>query len=303
MTRFPFLRMPDDSVVVLRYQWVVDRFFGSMLYWPTFVGLPGFQPPGTADPGSVAEAFSDGMNHVFERSVGEGLTNLVNNSRLATRLVTEPELQETWAARRGETPSACDWVVVVGKLCVVVDATNHHLDATLAQALGTVDDYSAEIEATFSNPNEKFDQLGKTMDRLAESGFREFGLARNPVFAPLIVVPDGGLPNTPTTDLDLQLRSQPNLGRFNGQMYPPAVVTLSMLQLLEGVAESFGRNPFYPDVFEVINAWRRASMMPPGTTLDKIVDSRLPARPIPKRILRAHTAMNAQLASPPPDGI
>ncbi len=36
MTRFPFLLTGADEIIVLRYQWVVDRFFGQMLYWPTF---------------------------------------------------------------------------------------------------------------------------------------------------------------------------------------------------------------------------------------------------------------------------
>ncbi|MCJ0907462.1 hypothetical protein [Rhodococcus sp. ARC_M6] len=279
MTRFPFLRIADDTLLVLRYQWVADRFFGSMLYWPTFAGLPGFLPSGDAESGSVAESFSDGMNHIFERAVGDSLANIVANSTLATRLITEDELQQTWSTQRGAMPSACDWVIVAGRLCIVVDATNRHVSAELAQGLGTVDDYAADMEATFSNPGEKFDQLGKTMDRLADSGHADFGLGKDSVFAPLIVVPDGGLPNTPTSDLDMQLRSLPNLYRFDGRIYPPTAVTLSMLQLLEGVAERFGRHRFYPDVIEVINTWRRSNLTAVKMTLEDIVDGVFPPAP------------------------
>lgn len=79
MTRFPFLLTGADEIIVLRYQWVVDRFFGQMLYWPTFAGLPGFRLGRDPKPGSKAESFSAGMNYVFERTVGDSLANIVRN--------------------------------------------------------------------------------------------------------------------------------------------------------------------------------------------------------------------------------
>lgn len=59
-TQSPFLRVDTDSVVRLRYQWGIDRFFGSQLYWQTFFMF------GAPEPGSVAESFSLAMNEAFE---------------------------------------------------------------------------------------------------------------------------------------------------------------------------------------------------------------------------------------------
>jgi len=137
MTRFPFLQLDNDTLLLLRYQWGIDRFYGNLLYWSTFADLPGFKMPAPKS-GSAAEAFSDGMNHVFERSIGDVLEILVARSPHADKLIAESELQEAWTTNRQATASACDWVIRAGKACIVIDATNHALDTFLSQGLGTL---------------------------------------------------------------------------------------------------------------------------------------------------------------------
>lgn len=296
-TRFPFLRAESgDEIIALRYQWVLDRFFGQMLYWPTFAGLPGFRFGKDPEPGSPAESFSAGINDVFERTVGDSLTNITRDSRSGTEVITECELQAKWSTGRGETPSACDWVVKAGRACLVVDATNHHLDATLAQGLGNADTYALDMETTFGNPGEKFDQLAKTIRRLHESGSDDFGLPEDVVFVPLVVVPDGGVPNIDSTDLDLQLRSQPHLKEFDGHILAPAVLTLTQLQLIEGISEHFGHHPLLPDGIMALASWRTictGTSWP--TPFDQYIDSIVPARPIPTRILNNASELVASL--------
>ncbi|WP_457541430.1 hypothetical protein [Williamsia sp. R60] len=296
-TRFPFLRAGSgEEIIALRYHWVVDRFFGQMLYWPTFAGLTGFRFGKDPDPGSPAESFSAGMNDVFERTVGDSLANITTNSRSATEVISESQLQAKWSTRRGKTPSACDWVVKAGRYCLVVDATNHHLDAHLAQGLGNVDTYALDMETTFGNPGEKFDQLAKTMRQLFESGSQDFGLPADVVFVPLIVVPDGGVPNTDSTDLDLQLRSRPHMEEFDGHILAPAVLTLTQLQLIEGISEYFGRNPLFPDGIMALVSWRTECMKTIWPApFDQYIDSIVPARPIPTRILTAASELFASL--------
>ena len=299
MTRFPFLRTGTDEIIVLRYQWVVDRFFGQMLYWPTFAGLPGFRFGRDPKSGSKAESFSAGMNFVFERTVGDSLANIVRDSRSATMLITENELQQAWSSRRGGTASACDWVVRAGRICLVIDATNHRLASRLTQGLGDASAYAEDIEETFTNPNEKFEQLAKSIRRLSASGQADFGLAEDTIFLPVIVVPDGGVPNTDSTDLDFQLRSQPHMQEFDGRILAPAILTLTMLQLLEGVAEYFGNNPLFPDAVTALASWRRKCM---ETTwpipFDVFIDQIVPARPIPTRILSAASTLAQSLRTP-----
>ncbi|GAB3212574.1 hypothetical protein GCM10027262_46440 [Nocardia tengchongensis] len=283
MTQYPFLQLSPDTVLLLRYQWGIDRFFGSLLYWPTFMALPSHKRRKPV-PGSAAEAFSQGMNHAFERSVGESLSGLFTGSRKMKRLVHEAELQAAWTENKGALASACDWVIPAGRHCFVIDATNHHLDAALVQGLGSVEDYAADIVQTFSGDDGKFNQVAKSVRKLYTDG-SEFGVSRSTVFVPLIIVPDGGVPNLDTTDLDLQLRSRPHLEEFDGRILAPAVLTLPDLQFLEGIAQS----PFLPiDVADIIVGWRRACMARRWPIpLQEFLDG-LPIRPIPRRIISAY---------------
>ena len=287
ITQYPFLQIGEDSLVLIRYQWGIDRFFGSQLYWPTFSKFPSHKG-GKPKPGSVAEAFSDAMNHVFERTVGEVLANMVANSRRMTRLINEEELQGIWTERRGATASACDWVIPAGPRCFVIDATNHHLDHRLAQGLGSVDDYAKDMDETFAEAGEKFEQLAKTVEKLIASGETDFGISAQTVFIPLVVLPDSGVPNLDTTDLDLQLRSLPHFKQFGDRILAPAVLTLLDLQLLEGLAEYLGQDPRFPDVANLLMEWRlRATARPWPTSLREIIEARMPGQPIPRRIFRS----------------
>jgi hypothetical protein len=283
MTQFPFLQVAADTVLLLRYQWVIDRFFGSLLYWPTFMGLPSHKRRQPVS-GSAAEAFSQGMNYAFERSVGDSLSCMVNSSAKMKRLVHEAELQAAWTESKSAMASACDWVIPAGQHCFVIDATNHHLDAIVVQGLGSVEDYAADIVQTFSGDDGKFSQVAKTIRRLYTDG-SEFGVSKSAVFVPLVVVPDGGVPNLDTTDLDLQLRSRPHLEEFDGRVLAPAVLTLPDLQLLEGIAGS----PFIRlDVADIVVGWRRACMERRWPIrLHEYLDT-LPVRPIPRRITDAY---------------
>ncbi|MFD6221257.1 hypothetical protein [Nocardia asteroides] len=283
MTQYPFLQLSADTVLLLRYQWGIDRFFGSLLYWPTFMALPSHKRRQPVS-GSAAEAFSEGMNHAFERSVGDSLSGLVSGSRKMKRLVHEAELQAAWTEKKGALASACDWVIPAGQHCFVIDATNHHLDAALVQGMGSVEDYAADIVRTFSGDDGKFNQVAKSIRKLYTNG-SEFGVSRSAVFVPLIVVPDGGVPNLDTTDLDLQLRSRPHLEEFDGRILAPAVLTLPDLQFLEGITQS----PLFPlDVADIIVQWRRACMVRRWPIrLHEFLDG-LPARPVPRRMISAY---------------
>ncbi|MGY2092777.1 hypothetical protein [Nocardia gipuzkoensis] len=290
MTQYPFLQLSADTVLLLRYQWGIDRFFGSLLYWPTFMGLPSHKRRQPVS-GSAAEAFSQGMNHAFERSVGDSLTGIVKSSSKMKRLVHEAELQTAWTESKGTLASACDWVIPAGRYCFVIDATNHHLDAALVQGLGSVEDYAADIIQTFSGDDGKFDQVAKSIRKLYNSG-SAFGVSKSAVFVPLVIVPDGGVPNLDTTDLDLQLRSRPHLEEFHGRILAPAVLTLPDLQFLEGIGES----PFLRiDVADVIVGWRQACMANRWPIRLHEYLGRLPIRPVPLRMINAYKTLTRTL--------
>ncbi|MEU4843029.1 hypothetical protein [Nocardia testacea] len=194
------------------------------------------------------------MNHAFERSVGDSLSGVVKGSGKMKRLVHEAELKAVWTESKNAIASACDWMIPAGRHCFVIDATNHHLDAALVQGLGSVDDCAADLNQTFSGDDGKFSQVAKSIRKLCTSG-AGFGVSKSVIFVPLVIVPDGGVPNLDTTELDLQWRSRPRLEEFDGRILAPAVLTLPDLQLLEGLGES----PFLAlDVADILIGWRWA---------------------------------------------
>ncbi|WP_435590771.1 hypothetical protein [Nocardia sp. bgisy118] len=284
MTERPFLILDDNTALLLRHQWGIDRFFGNPLYWDTFFNF------GRLERGSPSEAFSQAMNYVFERRVGESLERIVSFSPAMTRLITESELQAYWTERAGQLPKACDWVITAGRVCFVIDATNHHLNANLSQGVGSVEEFEAELEKHLVD--KKLQQLAATMRQLRSKGREEFGVPHNAIFVPIIVIPDNGLPNLALTDFDFQYRSKSSLQEFDGNIYPPTILPLSSLLILEGLAELFeGRR----DIAKLIVSWRRSCTNAIPVTLQSFLETlRLP-RPIPTRMLKAHRQLKELL--------
>lgn len=274
-TQCPFLRVDSDTVALLRYQWGIDRFFGSQLYWQTFFSL------GRPAPGSVAESFSLAMNDVFERSTADALTAIVAASRSMTRLVHESEMQGMWADSPSRNPSVCDFVIPGGRFCIALDATNHHLNAQLAQGMASIDDYAEDVEKSLVR---KCNQIAATIRQLRRR--RDFGVNDSTLFLPFVVVPTHGVPNLSTVEYDLQLRSRPIFGVTLAKVLAPSVITLADLELLEGIAEHGQRGG--PDILEVLVRWRQAATAggPLGpVSLESFLEQTGLPRPIPSRIL------------------
>ena len=116
------------------------------------------------------EQFSQAMNYVFVDSVEYLFRRVTRRARPAITLITEEQMQQAWS-RGGNTPSVCDWVLVAGKYCLLVDATNHWLDEKVAQGFADAEDYRADTEEAFVN--NKFLQLKSTIELLAEKGWED----------------------------------------------------------------------------------------------------------------------------------
>jgi hypothetical protein len=148
------------------------------------------------------------------------------------------QMQQAWSIG-GVTPSVRDWVLVSGRFCLLVDATNHWLDANLAQGLADADEYEADVDETLVN--KKFDQLRSTIELLGEKGWDDCTFDENAIYVLLVVVPNAGIPPTTFADFDLKLRAHPVLGELGKYVVSPGVLTLYELQVFEGVCEH--RNP------------------------------------------------------------
>ncbi|GAF45560.1 hypothetical protein [Rhodococcus wratislaviensis] len=287
MTQFPFVTTGNDTFLLLRYQWGIDRFFGSNLHWETYGSFEesGHRP--------TAKAFGQGMDFMFEHQIGLALNRITQRSHRISALVTEKEMQEQWTASAGRTPSACDWALIGDKVSMVIDATNHPMNAALAQGMATVDDYESDVDRTFTD--RKFRQLAATMTVLRDRGWDGTAVGPDTDFIPLVIVPDTGLPNTTLTDYDLQQRSHPIFTEFEPHVFAPAVLTRADLQLLEGIGDHY-----YPrDIVELLGGWRHACMRTPiPIRLDDFLEQLGIQRPISKHIERSHHALVTLLSTP-----
>ncbi|QOW01911.1 hypothetical protein RBB84_18610 [Rhodococcus sp. D-6] len=286
MTQFPFVAIDPDTFLLLRYQWGIDRFFGSTLHWETFGS---FEAAGHR---TTAKRFNQAMDFTFEHQVGRVLTRMARSSRLISHMVTEKEMQAQWTTRAGRIPSSCDWALLGDKITVVLDATNHPMNAALAQGLASVEAYEGDIDRTFTD--RKFKQLAATISELRDRGWDGTNVGSDTDFIPLVIVPDTGLPNTTLIDYDLQVRSLPIFTEFEPHVFAPAVLTYADLQLLEGIADH------YPgDIVELIGGWRHACMRTPiPIRLDDFLDQWGIQRPISKQVNQSHRALAALLGSP-----
>jgi hypothetical protein len=268
-TERPFLLQEDGSLLVLRYQWMIDRFFGGQLYWQTFF------PLGPPDSGSVAEAFSQAMNYAFERVAGDALDHIASRSSKISRVVREDEMQKEWTHKSGQTPSVCDFLLPAGKACFLFDATNHHLGATLAQGLATVDDYNDDVQTSFVST--KFKQLVSTAQQIRVH--QSFGVQAEPSFFPFVIVPESGLSSLSTVQVDWQIRAAVPFAPLLGHTKPPVPLAISELSLLEGLAERYAPGR---DIADLLGGWRAR---PFPVSLREFIDALRLGAPIPKRML------------------
>jgi hypothetical protein len=222
-TERPLIEIADGEYIVLRPAWLLDRFSGSQLYWETFFAFGEDKTP-------TGEQFSQAMNYVFEATVGYLFRRVMRRGRSQITLITEAKMQQAWT-KGGKIPSVCDWVLLWDNTCLLVDATNHWLDAKAAQGLADPEDYAADLEETFVN--KKFEQLQSTKDLLIDNGWEGRTFDQNTVFVPLVVVPNAGIPASVSADVDIKLR----LGQLGPNVRSPGILVYHELQVFEGVAE------------------------------------------------------------------
>jgi hypothetical protein len=242
----PILEIRADEFVILRPLWVLDRFCGQQLYWDTFFSFGTERDP-------RGEQFSQCMNYVFEASVGYLFRRA---SRRANKrapgsitLITEGEMQEAWGAG-GSTPSVCDWVLVSGKYCLLVDATNHWLDEKAAQGFAKAEDYQADVEDTFVD--KKFEQLKSTIQLLGDNGWEGCTFDDETIYVPLVIVPNAGVPATVFADIDTKMRAHPVLGQLGKNVTSPGILIYFEMQVFEGLCEHR-----FPQAFVgVLAQWR-----------------------------------------------
>jgi hypothetical protein len=255
LTRYPFLAVDSNTIVMLRHQWALDRLCGGQIYFVAWFHLG-------AQTRALADRFKGAMNDAFEQFVGGILHRTVAKSPHLRLIVDEPDMQTAWQEQKGKPPSVCDWMLFGEGHCVVIDATNHSVKANAAQGLATWDEYSADIHKIFTEG--KFEQLLSTIDYAKKhGGWAGQTVDENTDFAPLVVVPDAGVPNGLLTQFDIVMRGHKMFVHLQPHVYAPGIVPVSDIQLLEGMADLAPKIQQFPgkdaDMMKLIAGWRWAA--------------------------------------------
>jgi hypothetical protein len=255
LTQFPFLAVDDNTFVMLRHQWALDRLCGGQLYFEAWFNL-------STQSGTLGHRFKTAMNDAFENFAGGILHRMVDKSPHLRLIVDEPDMQTAWKEQKGTTPSVCDWMLFGEDHCVMIDATNHAVKADAAQALATWDEYSADIERIFTEG--KFEQLLSTIGYVQKyGGWGDEKVDTKTMFAPLVVVPDVGVPHGLLTQFDIVVRGYHAFKHLQPQVYAPGIVPISNIQLLEGMVDLAPKIPQFPgkdaDMMKLIAGWRWAA--------------------------------------------
>lgn len=278
-TRFPFLDLGDGTVLALRAQWGMDRFFGSA---PEFDVQQGFVEQGKSE---RAKQFQDAVKHQFEQIVGRTVARIAAYSAVFGAIVGEEEMQAAWPMKKGQRPKACDWMLPTNKRFTwLIDATHRPLRQPLAEGWGCGEDFASNLEAFLTS--KKARQFDSVIDHLTRSGWDGASFT-DTTFAPFVVVPDVGLPSAPTSMMLVGLCAREMMAAYGGRMLAPAVVSISDLMLLEGMAETPG-----VEVANLIRAWRQVGAMPLQQYLEAC---RFPYRPCPRHMVAAAAELDARI--------
>ncbi|PEH76435.1 hypothetical protein CRM89_10925 [Nocardia sp. FDAARGOS_372] len=277
-TRYPFLDLGGGSLLILRAQWATERFFGDTAQFDV---MAAFAAKGDK---KSANRFNDGMKYQFEDIVGATLGRIAARSRRVEKLVSEPAMQEQWTEKKGEKPSVCDWALRAGPVTILVDATHHPLNATLAQGLGNGALYDADSDLILTEG--KFQQFASVMRLIRRLGFAGQP-DPNAVFVPFVVVPNSGTPSSMLTELDYGQRAKEVFAEFQGRVARPTVLQLQELQLLEGIGDHL-----HLDSVSFLCEWRK---FPMPLSLQEFLELQGKPQPISKHILKAAKQLDRRL--------
>ncbi|MBV5246631.1 hypothetical protein KUF57_24145 [Mycolicibacterium sp. PAM1] len=249
LQEFPFLRLPDGSVLMLRLQYAVQRMFGDLLHLKVHDALKNSDP-------KRADRFKNAMNAIHEHRVGTVLRRIAEHETRfgGAVILTEDELKNAWSNRRGEHPKICDYGYVQGGQAILIDANNRSLPKKFADRSARGSDLHDEIQNMFAAT--KFGQLTSTARQLRTHGWAaDDGTAlvtADTKFLPFVVAPNAGIPSSAFTEMLILQQAIPLITEFNSAVMPPTILTWRDLQILEGIAEQDNA----PRIIELLIAWR-----------------------------------------------
>jgi hypothetical protein len=125
----------------------------------------------------------------------------------------------------------------------------------------TFDEYAADIDKIYIEG--KFEQLLSTIDLAKKhAGWDGEVVDGDTNFVPLVVMPDTGVPTGIITTFDIIERGRKMFEHLQPHVYPAGLITVSDVQLLEGMADFAKKLPQGPlddrNMMKLLAGWRRA---------------------------------------------
>jgi hypothetical protein len=247
LQEFPFLRLSDGSVLMLRLQYAVQRMFGDLLYLKVHDALKASDP-------KRADRFKSAMNTIFEYRVGCVLVRIAEHeSRFGgAEIISEDQMKAAWSNSRGEHPRICDYAYAQRGEAILIDANNRNLPKKFADRSAAGSDLNAEIRDMFAAT--KFEQLTSTARQFLAQGWTQGDATIGPSskFLPFVVAPNAGIPSNEFTEILIMEQALPLIAAFNSKVLPPTIITWRDLQILEGIAEQAKGG----SIIELLIMWR-----------------------------------------------
>ncbi|MBU8814327.1 hypothetical protein [Mycolicibacterium goodii] len=269
-TQFPFIAVDQNTIVMIRHQWAMERLCGATLYNEAWHHL-------ATQSSTLGHRFKTAMNDAFEVFVGGILHRIARKGKGIQKIVDEADMQAAWTEQKDNMPSICDWMMLGEGHCVVIDATNHAVKADAAQGLATFDEYAADIDKIYIEG--KFKQLLSTIDLAKKHGGWDGEVVNESTnFVPLVVIPDTGVPSGIITNVDITERGRTVFQHLQPHVYPAGLITVAAVQLLEGLADIAVGLPQGPgddrNMMKLIAGWRHAVISQGDTSLQMFLHRR-----------------------------
>lgn len=280
-TQYPFITVDDSTIAMIRHQWAMERLCGATLYHEAWYSL-------SSQSRGLGDRFKNAMNEAFEVFVGGILHRIAAKGKGIQKIADEAEMQAAWTEKKDKTPSVCDWMLLGEGHCVVIDATNHAVKADAAQGLATFEEFAADIDKIYVEG--KFKQLLSTTDLAKKhGGWGGEVVNEDTNFVPLVVIPDTGVPTGIITNFDITERGRKVFQHLQPHVYPAGLITVSDVQLLEGMADFALSMPQGPgtdrNMMKLLAGWRHAVVSQGDSSLQIFLHRRGFPLPLSRHIL------------------
>ena len=230
--RFPLVELPDGRILVLRLQYLLQRFFGRPHYFDFLVPLKASEP-------LRAKHFEGAIAHVFETRCKELLERIVGFPQPGGGggLITNVQMEDVWNTSSSQA-STCDFAYVRDGVCVLIDANYRALMQPFAEGVGNIEAFNRDLRTKYKK---KFVQLLTTVRHFQRSGWDAGGIVvdNGTKFIPIVLAPDDGLPSNELIEHLLLEIGAPMVSDLPNTL-PPTVITWRDMLLIESMAEKQG---------------------------------------------------------------